>query len=46
MVKKKINVRGKSWKLFRVIVLSSLTPTERLSWIDIDYETRFTNKLR
>lgn len=40
------SLRGKSWKLFRVIVLSSLTPTERLSWIDIDYETRFTNKLR
>lgn len=40
------SLRGKSWKLFRIIVLSKLRPTERISWIDVDYETRFTNKLR
>ncbi len=40
------SLRGKSWKLFRIIILSYLRPTERISYIDIDYETRFTNKLR
>ena len=40
------SLRGKSWKLFRLIILSYLRPTERISYIDIDYETRFTNKLR
>ena len=40
------SLRGKSWKLFRIIILSKLLPTERISWIDVDYETRFTNKLR
>ena len=40
------SLRGKSWKLFRIVILSKLLPTERISWIDIDYETRFTNKLR
>ena len=40
------SLRGKSWKLFRIIVLYTLNPTERISWIDIDYETRFKNKLR
>lgn len=39
-------LRGRSWKLFRVIVLADLEPTDRISWIDIQYETRFTNKLR
>lgn len=40
------SLRGKSWKLFRLIILSKFIPTERISWVDIDYETRFTNKLR
>lgn len=40
------SLRGKSFKMFRMVILSKLRPTERLSWIDIDYETRFTNKLR
>ena len=40
------SLRGKSWKLFRIVILSKLLPTERISWIDVDYETRFTNKLR
>lgn len=39
-------LRGKSWKLFRLIILANLAPTERISWIDVEYETRFTNKLR
>ena len=39
-------LRGKSWKLFRLIILADLDPTDRISWVDIGYETRFTNKLR
>lgn len=38
--------RGKSWKLFRLIILADLDATDRISWIDVGYETRFTNKLR
>lgn len=40
------SLRGKSWKMFRIVILARLRPHERISWIDIDYETRFTNKLR
>lgn len=39
-------LRGKSWKLFRIIILADLNPTDRISWIDVKYQTRFTNKLR
>ena len=39
-------LRGKSWKLFRLIILADLDPTDRISWVDIGYETRFTNRLR
>lgn len=39
-------LRGKSWKLFRLIILADLDATDRISWVDIGYETRFTNKLR
>lgn len=39
-------LRGKSWKMFRLVILADLKPTERISWIDIQYETRYTNKLR
>ena len=39
-------LRGKSWKLFRIIILADLNVHDRISWIDIQYETRFTNKLR
>ena len=38
--------RGKSWKLFRLVILADLEPTERVSWVDIEYETKFTNRLR
>lgn len=39
-------LRGKSWKLFRIILLADLDVHDRISWIDVQYETRFTNKLR
>ncbi len=40
------SLRGGSWKMFRMVILGTLTADERLSWIDIDYETRFANRLR
>lgn len=39
-------LRGKSWKTFRMIILADLDKLDRISWIDIAYETRLTNKLR
>jgi hypothetical protein len=39
-------LRGKSWKVFRIVILAHLAPTERLSWIDVEYESRLTNRLR
>ena len=40
------SMRGKSWKMFRLFILADLEPTERISWVDIEYETRFKNRLR
>ena len=40
------SLRGKSWKMFRLFILADLEPTERISWVDIDFEPRFNNKLR
>lgn len=40
------SLRGKSWKVFRLFILADLEPTERISWVDIEYETRFMNRLR
>lgn len=44
--KRLTSLRGGSFKLFRLLILTRLSPTERISWVDIDYETRFTDKLR
>lgn len=38
--------RGKAWKLFRLIILADLLPTERISWVDVEYEEKFVNRLR
>ena len=40
------SLRGKSWKMFRLFILADLEPTERLSWIDMDFEPRYNNRLR
>lgn len=40
------SLHGGSYKWFRLILLTSLSPTERISWIDIDFDTRQVNKLR
>jgi hypothetical protein len=39
-------LRGKAWKMFRMVILADLAPTDRISWIDVQYETKFTNRLR
>ena len=38
--------RGKAWKLFRLIILADLDPTERISWVDVIYDEKFVNRLR
>jgi hypothetical protein len=40
------SLRGASYKFYRLILLLKLSPTERISWVDIDYETRFAKRLR
>lgn len=40
------SLRGKSWTMFRLIILADLEPTERISWVDIQFEPRFSNRLR
>lgn len=40
------SLRGKSWKLFRLTLLCDLGPDDRISWVDVEYETRFENRLR
>ncbi len=40
------SLRGGSYKWFRLIILADLSPTERISWVDIEYDSRFANKLR
>lgn len=39
-------LRGKSWRMFRIFILADLEPTERISWIDVDFEPRYNNRLR
>ena len=39
-------LRGRAWKLFRIIILADLGPSDRISWVDVMYDTKFTNKLR
>ena len=39
-------LRGKSWRMFRLFILADLEPTERISWIDVDFEPRYNTKLR
>lgn len=39
-------LRGKAWKMFRLVLLTNLDVHDRLSWVDVMYESRFTNRLR
>ena len=38
--------RGGSYKLFRVVLLSELLQTERISYLEAEYETRYASRLR
>ena len=40
------SLRGGSYRMFRMVILTNLMPKERITWIDVDYESRFTNRLR
>ena len=40
------SLRGGSFKLFRMAIVTTLAAAERLSWIEVDYQTRFANRLR
>lgn len=39
-------LRGKAWKMFRIIILADLDAAERISWIEVSYETKLTDRLR
>ena len=40
------SLRGGSFKMFRLVLVCRLSPAERLSWIDIDFDIRFNNRPR
>lgn len=40
------SLKQKSWKRFRIIIVCALDRHERISWIDVDFDIRFNNKLR
>ena len=40
------SLRGGSYKFFRLFIRASLTPTERISWVDVNYESRMATRLR
>ena len=40
------SMRGGSYKLFRLVLLCQLTQTERISYVEAEYESRYTNRLR
>ena len=44
--KRLTSFRGGSCNLYRLVILANISPTERITWVDVDYETRFADKLR
>lgn len=40
------SLRGGSYRRFRLVLVLGLTANERFSWVDMQYEERFTNRLR
>ena len=40
------SLRGPSWKWFRIVLVTILAPGERISYVEMDYEPRFTDKIR
>ena len=39
-------LRSGSYKFYKLAILLKLYPNERVSWVDVDFEPRFQNKLR
>ena len=40
------SLRGPSWKWYRIILVTMLSPGERVSYIELDYDPRFMDKIR
>lgn len=40
------SLRGPSWKWYRIVLLTMLGADERISYVELDYDQKFTNKLR
>lgn len=40
------SLRGPSWKWYRIVLVTLLEPKERISYIELDYEPKFTDKIR
>ena len=40
------SLRGPSWKWYRLVIATKLSPGERISFVEMDYSPRFTNKIR
>ena len=40
------SLRGPSWKWYRIAVVTLLDAQERISYIELDYTPKFTNKIR
>lgn len=40
------SLRGPSWKWYRIILVTLLEPQERISYIEVDYNPKFTDKIR
>lgn len=40
------SLRNGSWKFYKLVLLLKLRPAARVSWVDVEYDERFRNKLR
>lgn len=40
------SLRSGSFKLFRLVIMTDLEKDERISWVDVDFDVRFNNRLR
>ena len=40
------SLRSGSFKSYRLALLASLRPYERISWVDVEFEPRFTGRMR
>jgi len=38
--------RGPSWKYFKLVIVSMLRPTERISFVEFEYDVKFTDRIR